>query len=65
MIRKLSDIIKTIENDGWHPYQQRGNHTQYTHPLKRGKITIPNPNPKISEYLGSSLVKSILTQAGL
>jgi predicted RNA binding protein YcfA (HicA-like mRNA interferase family) len=63
MIRKVRDIIKIIEDDGWQLRRQRGSHMQYKHPVKRGKITIPNHG--LNEDLGHNLVKSILTQAGL
>ncbi|MDR3185165.1 MAG: type II toxin-antitoxin system HicA family toxin [Prevotellaceae bacterium] len=63
MIRKVRDIIKTIEDDGWQFHRQRGSHMQYKHPEKRGKVTIPNHG--LNEYLGHNLVKSILTQAEL
>jgi predicted RNA binding protein YcfA (HicA-like mRNA interferase family) len=37
---KVRDIIKMIEKDGWFLVDIEGDHRQYKHPQKRGKVTI-------------------------
>ncbi len=57
------EMIKLIEADGWYlKTYKRTSHRQYTHPTKKGKVTI---NGKLSEDLDDFLVNSILKQAGL
>jgi predicted RNA binding protein YcfA (HicA-like mRNA interferase family) len=56
-------MIKTIEDDGWYFHKQKGSHRQYRHPVKRGKVTVPNHG--LNDVLGHNLVKSILIQAEL
>ena len=56
-------MIKLIEDDGWYLKAHNGtSHRQYTHPVKKGKVTI---NGKLSEDLDHFVVNSILKQAGL
>jgi predicted RNA binding protein YcfA (HicA-like mRNA interferase family) len=59
---KIRDIIKRIETDGWRMVHQAGSHRQYTHPTKRGKVTVAG-HP--STDLPPKTLKSILRQAGL
>jgi predicted RNA binding protein YcfA (HicA-like mRNA interferase family) len=60
--RKVGEIIKLIEGDGWYLIAQRGSHRQYKHPAKPGRVTIPG---KPSRDLSMGLERSILKQAGL
>lgn len=63
MIKKVKEMIKVIEDDGWYLKTHHGtSHRQYTHPFKKGKVTI---NGKLSEDLDHFVVNSILKQAGL
>jgi predicted RNA binding protein YcfA (HicA-like mRNA interferase family) len=52
-----------MELDGWVLYAQKGSHKQYKHPIKKGRVTIPDHGK--SEVLEHVIVKSILKQAGL
>lgn len=54
-------MIKMIEDDGWHLVHTVGDHRQYKHPTKPGKVTVPHPK----KDLPIKTVKSILKQAGL
>ena len=63
MIKKVKEMIKLIELDGWVLYAQKGSHKQYKHPKKKGRVTIPDHGK--SEVLEHDIVKSILKQAGL
>ncbi len=62
MIRKVREMIKIIEKDGWTLKNQKGSHRQYTHAVKSGKVTI---NGKPNDDLSDFLVNSIEKQAGL
>jgi predicted RNA binding protein YcfA (HicA-like mRNA interferase family) len=63
MIKKVKEMIKIIEDDGWYLKTHSGtSHRQFTHPIKKGKVTI---NGKMSEDLDHFVVNSILKQAGL
>ena len=55
------EIIKIIEADGWRHKNTEGDHYQFTHDTKKGKVTITHP----VKNLPKKRVKSILTQAGL
>ncbi len=63
MIKKVKEMIKIIEDDGWYLKAHNGtSHRQYTHPAKKGKVTI---NGKSSDDLDHFVVNSIPKQAGL
>lgn len=55
------EIEKIVLNDGWVLQGSRGSHYYYTHPTKKGKVTIPNHKGDIPK----GTVNSILKQAGL
>jgi predicted RNA binding protein YcfA (HicA-like mRNA interferase family) len=59
---KVKEIIKFIENDGWYLIKTKGDHRQYKHPIKKGKVTVPG---KLSDDIDPNTAKSILIQAGL
>lgn len=62
MTKKVKEMIKTIQADGWYLKDQKGSHRQFTHDTKSGKVTI---NGKLSDDLSEFLINSILKQAGL
>ena len=37
---KVRDVIKIVEADGWCYVGSKGDHRQYEHPVKRGKVAI-------------------------
>jgi predicted RNA binding protein YcfA (HicA-like mRNA interferase family) len=59
---KVRDVIKLIEADGWVYIGSKGDHRQFKHPSKPGKVTVPG---KPSSDLPRGTEKSILAQAGL
>ena len=63
MIKKVTEMIKLIEIDGWYLHTQKGSHKQYKHSIKKGRVTIPDHGK--NEVLELMVVKSILKQAGL
>ena len=63
MIKKVREMIKIIEKEGWYFHAQEGSHKQYKHPTKKGRVTIPDHGK--NQDLGHDVVKSIMNQAGL
>jgi predicted RNA binding protein YcfA (HicA-like mRNA interferase family) len=59
---KAREIIKLIEADGWQLHSQKGSHQQYTHPTKKGRVTVPIHG---SKDIKTAILQSILKQAGL
>lgn len=41
------EIIKLLEDDGWYLFKVRGDHYQFKHPEKKGKITVTHPKKDI------------------
>jgi predicted RNA binding protein YcfA (HicA-like mRNA interferase family) len=58
----VRDIILQIEEDGWRHISTRGNHRQFKHPTKTGRVTVAG-KPRDDLSLGT--LNSILKQAGL
>lgn len=58
---KVREIISMLEADGWIKITTRGDHRQFKHPTKPGKVTVRG---KPSETLDQFLIKSIWKQAG-
>lgn len=55
------DLIKMLKVDGWALKNVVGDHYQFIHPRKKGKVTVPHPRKDVA--IGT--LKSILKQAGL
>jgi predicted RNA binding protein YcfA (HicA-like mRNA interferase family) len=59
--KKVREIIKMLKDDGWYLAYVKGDHRQFKHPTKKGKVTV---NHKMSDDLDANLMDSILKQAG-
>ena len=55
------EIEKLLLADGWYHKNTRGSHTQFKHPVKPGKVTVPPHRGDLD--IGTA--KSILELAGL
>ena len=55
-------MIKEVEADGWRHHSTKGSHRQFTHPTKKGRVTIPG---KPGDDLTIGMEKSIRRQAGI
>jgi len=55
------EIIKLLRSDGWYEVHCVGDHHQFKHPTKKGRVTVPHPVKDLPQYL----VKSIAEQSGL
>ena len=58
---KVKEVIKMLKEAGWILVTTRGDHRQYKHPTKSGKVTVRG---KLSENLSQELLNSIFKQAG-
>ena len=58
---KVRQIIRFLERDGWALRNCKGDHRQYVHPEKSGKVTVRG---KLSDNLDQFLLNSIWKQAG-
>lgn len=54
-------IIRMLKDDGWYFVAAQGDHYQFRHPEKPGKVTVPHPN----KDLCLELVRSIERQSGV
>ena len=59
---KVREVIRLVEQDGWHLVGQRGSHRQYRHHSKPGKVTVAG---KPGTDVPPGTLGSILRQAGL
>lgn len=60
--KKVREIIKLIEADGWKLVRVTGSHRQYHHPSKPGTVTVAG---KPSQDMAPGTYNNILKQAGL
>jgi predicted RNA binding protein YcfA (HicA-like mRNA interferase family) len=59
---KVREVIALIERNGWYLVQIRGDHRQYKHLTKPGRVTVSG-HPR--DDVHPKTLNSILTQAGL
>lgn len=57
----LMQIIKILKKDGWYHTNTVGDHHQFKHPTKKGKVTVTHPVKDVP----IKTVKSIFKQAGI
>lgn len=57
----VTEVIKMLEKDGWYLKNTKGDHRQFKHPTKKGKVTVKG---KRSDTLDQFLLNSIAKQAG-
>ena len=55
------EVIAIIEADGWYSVGCTGDHHQFRHPVKTGRVTVPHPVKDIP--IGT--LKNIERQAGV
>ena len=61
-LMKVREIIALVEADGWYLVRTRGDHRQYKHPTKPGRVTVSGHR---NDDIHPKTLTSILTQAGL
>jgi predicted RNA binding protein YcfA (HicA-like mRNA interferase family) len=62
MPRKIRQILRLIEDDGWFLVRTKGSHRQFHHATKPGTVTIAG---QPGQDLHPKTENSILRQAGL
>ena len=62
MKKKVRDVMKLIEQDGWFIVRMKGSHRQYKHSEKIGLVTIPG-HPR--DDVAPGTLNNVLKQAGL
>jgi len=55
------DIIAKLEADGWYHVATKGDHWQFKHPVKPGRVTVTHPVKDV----GIDLICGIERQSGL
>lgn len=55
------ELVKILEADGWYEVACDGDHHQYKHPTKKGRVTVPHPKKDIP----AGTVRNIAKQAGI
>ena len=55
------EVIKILMDDGWYEVNCVGDHHQFKHPAKPGKVTVVHPEKDISK----NMLESIEKQAGV
>jgi len=40
-------IIKILKQNGWYEIAKAGSHTQFRHPERKGRVTVPHPKKDI------------------
>ena len=53
-------LIKLLKQDGWVRVAIKGDHWQFKHPSKKGRVTVPHPTRNLTR----GTVVSIYKQAG-
>lgn len=55
------EVLKVLKADGWYEVNCVGDHHQYKHPTKKGRVTITHPKKDIP----LKTLKNIEMQAGV
>ncbi|MBN2715885.1 MAG: type II toxin-antitoxin system HicA family toxin [Deltaproteobacteria bacterium] len=55
------DVIKLLKQNGWQEVAKVGSHSQFRHPSRKGRVTVPHPKKDIP----TGTLKSIERQSGI
>lgn len=55
------EVLKILADDGWYEVNCVGDHHQFKHPIKPGRVTLTHPRKDIP----LKTLKSIFKQAGI
>lgn len=58
---KTKEVIRMLEKDGWIHIATKGDHRQFKHPKKKGKVTVNGP---LNREMDQRNLNSIWKQAG-
>lgn len=55
---KCSELMRLLKSDGWFVVRQEGSHVMMRHPIKDGRLVVPNHGPKeVKKGLLAALLK--------
>ena len=57
MPKKPREMEQIIMADGWIYKSQSGSHRHYTHPFKKGKVTIPFHSKELTKGTENSILR--------
>lgn len=57
---KVREVLRLLERDGWYHINTKGDHRQYKHSIKRGRVTVAG---HLSDDLHPKTLASIFRQA--
>lgn len=60
-VYKVKEVIKLLEADGWYLHTTKGDHRQFKHPEKSGKVTVRG---HLNDDVDQFILNSIWKQAG-
>lgn len=60
-VYKVKEVIKLLEADGWYLHSIKGDHRQFKHPKKSGKVTVRG---HLNDEVDQFILNSIWKQAG-
>lgn len=53
---KVRDVIRRLVDDGWYQIGTRGDHRQFKHPVKQGRVTVSGlPNDDVAPGTWNSI----------
>lgn len=55
------EVIRLLKKDGWYEVSCDGDHHQFKHPTKRGRVTVTHPKKDIP----AGTLKNISRQSGV
>ncbi|WP_081892131.1 type II toxin-antitoxin system HicA family toxin [Verrucomicrobium sp. BvORR106] len=58
---KAKEVVARLKADDWTLKATKGSHAQYVHPVKPGKVTVPQHGGK---DIATGTLRSIFRQAG-
>lgn len=59
---KIRDVLRRLQDDGWHEVRRRGSHRVLKHDSKPGIVVVPG---HLADEVAPGTLKSIWDQAGL
>lgn len=60
-VYKVKEVIKLLQESGWYESYCKGDHRQFKHPDRPGKVTVRG---KLNEDVSQFILNSIWKQAG-
>lgn len=58
---KVKEVIKMLTDEGWVQVSCKGDHRQYKHPTKKGRVTVAGA---LNSVMDQGTLNSIWKQAG-